>query len=232
MFRWLASVLLLASPAQTDATFDQLSAIRLDKSQIHSVRDITLTRDVLSISLNRGAIAFTEGIDGKVTGAVFIGSGDILTIPPDPGERRQLFRYTKAALLTEHFETAIFRFTDETREEILKEIRRRPVEPVDAADSDALLRWEPEVQRRAAFLNDRILADLIGNRSRPLFLAQIEGAQLGWFDAIYDERRGEEVVVQQITATSRNPLVWMSFNKRSEARDPAAVAHEDKSLFD
>src|SRR5688572_24242738 len=119
---WLVSLVLLASPSfaampvQKDATFDRLSAIRLDKSQIYSVRDITLNRDVLSISLNRGAIAFTEAIDGKVTGAVFIGSGDILAIPPDPIEKRQLFRYTKAALLTERFETAIFRFTDETLE--------------------------------------------------------------------------------------------------------------------
>jgi hypothetical protein len=140
MFRWLVSLVLLGLPVyqaaqpQTDPTLTQLSKVRLDKSQIYSVRDITINRDVLSISLNRGAIAFTEAIDGRVTGAVFIGSGDILAIPPDPIEKRQLFRYTKSALLSEHFETAIFRFTDGTWEDVLKEYRRHAPDTVDAAD--------------------------------------------------------------------------------------------------
>jgi hypothetical protein len=237
MLRW-AVILMLVFPAfgrsaqQSNDTLTQLSNIRLDKSQILSVRDITINRDVLSISLNRGAIAFTEAVDGKVTGAVFVGSGDILAIPPDAIEKRQLFRYTKSALLTEHFETAIFRFTDETREELLKEVQRHAPETVDAAEVDALLRWESEIQRRSAFLNDRLLVDLIGSKARPFFLAQIEGAQLGWFDALYDERRAEEVVIQQHKAPASNPLLWVSFNKRSESSDPAAVAHEDKSVLE
>src|SRR5262252_7721193 len=102
MLGWLVSLLLLGVPAyqavqpQMDPTLAQLAKVRLDKSQIYSVRDVTINRDVLSITLNRGAIAFTEAINGKVTGAVFIGSGDILGIPPDPIEKKQLFRYTKS----------------------------------------------------------------------------------------------------------------------------------------
>ena len=85
MLGWLVSLALLAAPAYqaaqplTDPTLAQLSKVRLDKSQIYSVRDITINRDVLSISLNRGAIAFTEAIDGTVTGAVFIGSGPVFS---------------------------------------------------------------------------------------------------------------------------------------------------------
>lgn len=220
------------APVQTETPAEQLSRIRLDKTRIYSIRDISLNRDVFSISFNRGTIAFTEEIDGKVTGAVFMGSGDILAVPPDRIEKQQLFRYTKSALLNEHFEAAVFRFTDGTYEEILKQYRGHAQEEVDSADAESILRWDAEVQRRAEFLNDRILADLIGVRTHPFFLAQIEGKDLGWFDAIYDERRPEEVFVQQNTALSDTPLVWMSFNKRSEVRDPAAVAHEEKSLFD
>jgi hypothetical protein len=208
----------------------QLSKIRLDKKQIYSVRGITLSRDVLSITLHRGALAFTETVDGKVTGAVFLGSGDILAIPPDAVEKQQIFRYTKSALLNEHFETAVFRFTDGTFDEILKQHRSRAQEEVDAAVVDELIRWESEMQRRAAFLNERILADLIGNSGRPFFLAQIEAAERGWFDAIYDERRTEEVFIQQNTSLAGQPLVWASFNKRSEVRDREAFAHEDKAI--
>jgi hypothetical protein len=209
----------------------QLSKIRLDKKQIYSVRDITLNRDVFAISLNRGALAFTETIDGKVTGAVFVGSGDILGVPPDAIEKKQLFRYTKSALLNEHFETAVFRFTDNTYEEILKEYRKHAEETVDEDTVTALLRWESEIQRRGAFLNDRLLEDLLASSPRPFFLAQIEAAQLGWFDAIYDERRMEEVLIQQNTRLSNQPLVWASFNKRSQTREPAAFAHEGKLPF-
>ena len=238
MFRWLVSLVLLGLPVyqaaqpQTDPTLTQLSKVRLDKSQIYSVRDITINRDVLSISLNRGAIAFTEAIDGRVTGAIFIGSGDILAIPPDPIEKRQLFRYTKSALLSEHFETAIFRFTDGTWEDVLKEYRRHAPDTVDAADVAALLRWESELQRRGAFLNERLLADLIGSKAQPFFLAQIEGDQFGWFDAIYDDRRMEEIFIQQNTTNSTGPLIWVSFNKRGGDQDRAATAHEDKSNYE
>src|SRR5688572_802536 len=187
MFRMVTSLMIAAfaalagvqEPAEADAMLTQLSKIRLDKKQIYSVRDITLTRDALSISLNRGALAFTESIDGKVTGAVFLGNGEVLAIPPNAVEKQQLFRYTKSALLNEHFETAIFRFTDGTFAEILKQYRTHAEEPVDAEATNALLRWESEIQRRAAFLNDRLLADLLGNSGRPFFLAQIEAAQLG-----------------------------------------------------
>jgi hypothetical protein len=229
----IAAVAALAgvqAPAEADAMLAQLSKIRLDKKQIYSVRDITLTRDVLSISLNRGVLAFTEAVDGKVTGAVFMGNGDILAIPPDPVERQQLFRFTKSALLNAHFETAIFRFTDGTFDEILKQYRTHAEESVDAEAANTLLRWESEIQRRALYLNERLLEDLLGNSGRPFFLAQIEATQLGWFDAIYDERRTEEVFVQQSTSLSGQPLVWASFNKRSEVRDPAAFAHENKSV--
>src|SRR5204863_3893704 len=133
------------APAEADAMLAQLSKIRLDKKQIYSVRNITLTRDVLSISLNRGVLAFTEALDGKVTGAVFLGNGDILAIPPNAVEKQQLFRYTKSALLNEHFETAVFRFTDGTFDEILKQYRAHAEEPVDADAISNLLRWESEI---------------------------------------------------------------------------------------
>ena len=55
---------------------------------------------------------------------------------------------------------------------------------------------------------------------------------MGWFDALYDDRRSEEVVLQQHKFPDSNPLIWVSLNKRSESGDPAAVAHEDKSVFE
>lgn len=240
MLRTIAAVILLAlaSPAgvsaspQSGSVIEELASIRLDRSRVYSIRDITIRRDVLSISFNRGTIAFTQSIGGTVTGAVFIGSGDILAIPPGPTEKQQLHRFTRSALLNEHFETAVLRFTDGTYDEILKQYAEHAPDEVDAADLSEVLRWDSELQRRARFIDDRILADLLGTRSRPLFLAQIEGESLGWFDAIYDERRVEEVLIEQSLESASLPRVWASFNRRDEVNDPEAHAHDDKSEAD
>jgi len=111
-----------APPGEAQEILAQLSKIRLDKSHIHYIRDITIRRDVLTVALSRGVIAFLEPVNGKVTGAVFIGSGDIVAIPPDPIEKEQVYKFTGTPVLNETFETAILRFTDNTYEEISKEI--------------------------------------------------------------------------------------------------------------
>src|SRR5438132_2643781 len=95
------AVLQSSTPGGADEILTQLSKIRLDKKQTYHVRDITLRRDVLTITLNRGVIAFLETVRGKVTGAVFIGNGEIVAIPPDPIERQQIYRFTGTAILNE-----------------------------------------------------------------------------------------------------------------------------------
>src|SRR5215475_11973750 len=124
-----------AAPGEADEILTQLSKIRLDKKQIYSIRDITIRRDVLTIALNRGAIAFLEPVKGKVTGAVFIGSGEIVAIPPNPIERQQISKFTGTPVLNESFQTAVFRFTDTTYDDIRKEISQQAQEEVSAEDA-------------------------------------------------------------------------------------------------
>src|SRR2546426_10644959 len=105
------------TPGEADEILAQLSKIRLAKKQIYNVRDITIRRDVLTVALNRGVIAFLEPVHGKVTGAVFIGSGEIVAIPPDPIEKQQIYKFTGTPILNETFETAGFLFTPRTYQE-------------------------------------------------------------------------------------------------------------------
>src|SRR5262245_33683192 len=113
----------------------QLTKIQLDKKQVRSIRDITLRRDVLTIALNRGVIAFLQPIQGRVTGAVFIGSGEIVAIPPDAIEKQQIYKFTGTPVLNETFQTAILRFTDNTYEELKKEISQHAEEDVTTSDA-------------------------------------------------------------------------------------------------
>ena len=117
-------------PSETDEILAQLSKIRLDKKQIYNIRDITIRRDTASISFNRGTIAFLEPIKGKVTGAVFIGNGEIVALPPDAVEKQQIHKYTNSPILNEPFGAAFFRFTDDTYEEIVKQIQLLAFKPL------------------------------------------------------------------------------------------------------
>ncbi len=234
-FALLATLLLASSggPAQggEDEILAQLSKLRLDKNQIYSVRDITIRHDTLSISFNRGTIAFLDPVNGLVTGAIFVGSGEILSIPPDPIEKRQLFKFTRSPILNERFDAGIFRFTDDTYAEIIAQYQDRAQEDVTEDALSQLLPWEENLGERSRLLNLRLLADLIGNDDRPIFYAELRGTTLGWFDAVYDQRLAEEVAIVSSGIESDTGIsdIWASFNKRSEARDPEEFDHEDPS---
>jgi hypothetical protein len=203
----------------------QLSGVHLDKGQIYRIRDITIRRDALSISLNRGTIVFLEPILGKVTGAVFVGSGEVISLPPDSMEKQQMHRFTGSPILNEPFRTALFRFTDGTYDEIMKEYRSRAVEDVEPGDAEQLPDWDSTIAKRSGWLNYRLLSDFLESQG-DYFFAELDGEKLGWFNVTYDPRMVEEVA---IIKPHENPEptpydILGSFNRRSEARDPEAAA--------
>ena len=211
-----------------------MSNLRLDKNQIYSIRDVTIRRDVLSVFFNRGAIAFLEPVAGKVTGAVFVGSGEVLAVLPDAVERGQIYKFTESPILNERFSAALLRFTDDTYEEVLEQYRDRAQEEVRAEDLEELLPWDEDLDGRFRFLNLRLLADLLGSTESPFFFAELEGDDLGWFEVTYDERNLEEVVVR---ASDTGPApglsdIWASFNRRDQIRSPEQHAHENPALVD
>src|SRR5262245_48827348 len=182
-----------APPGEAEAIVTQLSKVRLDKSHIQYIRDVTIRRDVLTIAFNRGAIAFLEPINGKVTAAVFIGSGEIVAIPPNPIDKQQIYKFTGTPILNEAFETAIFRFTDNTFEELRREISQHAQEDVSADDVAQFDQWETAVAARAPVLNLRLLADFLEPAGKSLFLAELNGTKTGWFTVAFDLRATEEV---------------------------------------
>ena len=235
----LLATLLLASsggPVQAgeDEILAQLSKLRLDKNRIYLIRDITIRRDTLSISFNRGTIVFLEAVMGQVTGAIFLGSGEILSIPPDPSEKRQLIKFTESPILNERFDAGMFRFTDDTYAEIITQYEERAREDVPDDAFSELLPWEENLGERSHLLNLRLLADLIGNDDRPLFYSELRGTRLGWFNAVYDQRLAEEVTLVRSGVESDSGIsdIWTSYNRRSEARDPEESAHEDPAFVD
>jgi len=221
----LALVLMpVRSPAAAgpdpEEVFNQLSNIKLDSGQVYVLRNARLVRDRVTIFFNRGYLAFFTKVAGEITGAAYIGQGEILLIPPTRVEKESLTRFTTSPILEERFSMAILRFTDQTARELLAVAER--AEPDDPGRRPDF----PEGLNSARYLlatedTPRVFEDLLGDRTLPFFHARLEGTGLKWFEVVDDERRPEAMSVgaAQRSGEALFDNLWCSFpSRRSEAR--------------
>ena len=75
--------------------------------------DLTLKRDAATFHLRSGNVCFVSAVQGKVTGAVFVGDGNMVLDPPLAMERSTLKLLTKENEFSEKFSQLVMRFTDE-----------------------------------------------------------------------------------------------------------------------
>ncbi len=175
------------------ALLDRLNNVAIDRSQVYALRNVHLTRDRIKLFFDRGYIGFLTKVNGEITGAVYAGSGEILLIPPNNVEKRNLAQFTQAPILEEQFDSVYLRFTDRTAQEILA-VARRPEADDPELPPDFAGQWDPVVHSlRAA--SPRILLDMLGDRTQPLFHARISGLHLGLFEVNDDERAREAITV-------------------------------------
>src|SRR5262245_50154223 len=86
-------------PSPALELYRQLRSVGLDEKKVFHVRDADLDREDIHLSLTEGTIAFTQAVDGRITGAVFEGDGEILVVPPTQTERASLALFAHAAVL-------------------------------------------------------------------------------------------------------------------------------------
>jgi hypothetical protein len=213
-------------PRTAEELYQRLRTVALDERRVYHVREASLERPGLHISLIDGTIAFTQDVFGKSTGAFFEGEGEILVVPPDRAERASMALFTGAAILEEKFSTAFFRFNDDTFQQLNDSLR--PAEDRAAfvsrwgetvknlAEGDALRllltfsQWLPvsggEPDRSESRLNDHLLR------------ARLQVEKLGVIDAIYDSAGFEPVSVGKLTQADGVSYfdVWTSFNPAAQ----------------
>ena len=147
LLAWTGRYSVAQVPADPNRLLQQLNEAQIDPSQVYVLRDTQIARDRVKLYFNRGFVAFLTPVAGEVTGAVFVGDGEVLLIPPNAVEKQNLAQFTQAAVLSEPFSFAYLRFTDQTARELLAHAR-----PPDPDDTDQPTgRFEPlgekEVER-------------------------------------------------------------------------------------
>ena len=221
-------------PGPAEFLYLQLSSNGLDPKRVFRVREGSIDRPSLHISLDDGTIAFTQDVLGRITGAFFEGDGEILLIPPNKVERKSMSLFTGMAILEERFTTAYIRFNDSTAAELQPSLR----EPDDAPDFIA--HWKETAQNLAEIDAMRLLASFCDmlpadndSTLKPaaaprdddrLLHVRLQGNTLGVFDVLFDSEAQEQIEAGQPKTAENGTLyydVWTSFSvEKARSKGP------------
>jgi hypothetical protein len=210
---WCLAMPSMASPGDKSAheLYDALNALRIDPAAIYHIEGssrVELRRNEILISFEEGQLAFLQPLDGRVSGAVFSGRGHMFAAPRDAVEKQQMARFVGAPVLDEDFGNAVLRFTDDTADDLLRQLRNAKVAP--QADPPVAMRWNNLLATLNPPNSLRILFDSFSANPRPYFSAAIDGIATGPFDLVIDLERIEPFMLGQPRAAGGRAFydVW------------------------
>src|SRR5438874_4414746 len=157
----------------SDPTYQQLRNLSLGSEAV-SVSNFTLHRDAATFHLRSGTICFVAPVAGKVTGAVFVGDGNLVLDPGLPSENASLRMLTRESEFSENFSQAVFRFTDSTYDEI-----KKAGNGLAGSCDGGLLHDSQSAMRHNLILKwnleGRLLQDVLSTEPGGFFLAFVHG---------------------------------------------------------
>jgi len=171
-----AKVIEPSGPARVPNGEKTYVALRTDLpgEQGVTVKDFTLSREGGVFHFDAGDFYFYSPVEGRVTGAVFVGKGRFDLAVKGASEQHSLALLTKSAGMTQEFTTLVLRFTDGTAEEIRKASAGAGPQPdghVRSAAEDLAKGFRKNLNEN---LDLRLLADVLGGGGQGrLFLASL-----------------------------------------------------------
>jgi len=217
-----------------------LRSVGLDPQRVYKIREADIDREDVHVSLDDGTIAFTQAVDGRITGAYFEGEGEVLVRPPDRMERASLGLFINAGVLEEKFTSAYLRFNDDTAKELAPFLRppedaadfvsRNDSRARDLAEADAIRLCisftSPPSSQSSQNRREAGTADAAASETPPvpdrLLHVRVAGEHYGVFDVFFDTRSPEQVVVGNTSIRENETYydLWMSFPMRSLRKTP------------
>jgi hypothetical protein len=134
------------------------------------VKDLKLEREGGSFQFDSGQFYFYAPVEGKVTGAVFEGTGRFQLAPKATSEKHSLSLLTKSDSMSQDFTMLLLRFTDGTADEIRKASTGAAAPPdshVRGTAEDFAKNYRKDLSDN---LDLRMLADVLGGQGQ-FFLA-------------------------------------------------------------
>jgi Peptidase family M1 domain len=215
-----------APAAGSDPTYLALRNVTLSGDAV-TVSNVELKRDAGTFHLHAGAVCFVTAVNGRVTGAVFVGDGNFVLDPP-ASERKMLKLLTKEDEFSENFSQMVLRFTDSSYED-LKKLGTSGASGCDAGplkDSQHTTRHKLKDNLEA-----RILEDLLSTNPGGLFVAFIRGKRYNGQELYeIDPHEGRDQVTF-MTYDENKYGEWASFPMSGERKagtygHPIRIVHQ------
>ena len=225
----LCLALLASVPAQAQsgrAIYNQLKSPALTGGTV-TASNLILKRDRVTLTFN-GTFYFMPPIEGKITGAVFIGTGTFQAeIPPNQFEKENIKRLlgVENAALESDFKTAVLRFSDNTFSIIGK--NKTDGEPTSQASRLASELQGRILEQTGANLSSRIALSVLNHELPGMFFGEFDGGKRGRFDFVYDAQNrvptdyfgingGEKGLIFDYNPDILGNDIWMAFYSLSD----------------
>jgi hypothetical protein len=234
------SLLLLAAVAHAQdepssknkQIYEQIKAFTLNGGSV-SVTGLTLARDRALMTFS-GTFFFSPPVNGRVTGAVFVGNGKFIAeTPPSVFEKDNLKRLLDTDVVESDFSTAVLRFSDDTFERIGKSAagsaNADPQLQKLATEHDARI-----LKQTGANLPARLAASILNQESPGFFFATFDGGKRGRFSLILDYQSripvanfgingGEKGLIFTYKSDYYDNEVWLAFYGQDDYRKGSVV---------
>lgn len=213
----------------------------------------TLVSDVATFHFLKGTMTFLAPVDGRVTGAIFIGEGHFSLAPFTVLDAQELKRRTGNEEFEEDFSEAVFRFAGQFNVSFVHGVGEKVATPVEAGD--VFNHWKEEMRKRReqplGFTEyllhgegmDNVDADLLAtyyNDKHPPFMnAYIHGKKHKKLLFLLRARVGaipqldspEEVALINYNPEGMDDGIWYLEHLKSEYTKGMASSSEDRRLF-
>jgi hypothetical protein len=217
--------------------YQQLRNIGLGSEAV-TVNNFEVKRDAATFHLHSGTVCFVTPVQGKVTGAVFVGDGELVLSAPLPSEQAMLKLLSKSDEFSEHFEHLVLRFTDSTYAEIRKAGTRASA-GCDAGllhDSQHAMRHDRQLKYN---LDARILQDVLSSEPGALFLAFVHGKKYDDKEILLMDPHGAAGLivpvypeeVEFLTYDENKLGVWTAFHYSNEYKNNTASGSQQNGVI-
>ncbi len=218
----------------SDPTYQQLRNVGLS-GEVAAANNLVLKRDAGTFTFRSGSFQFLAPVNGKVTGAVFVGEGSFSLTPPLEMEKRSLAILTKGQPFVEDFSQLVLRFTDGTYEELKKAAGTSA--GGEGGGAGQLSDINTSLKTKLHWnLHGRILQDVLSSQPGGLFVAFVKGKKYNDKLLFVIDPHGspfaEPEEVSLMTWDENNRGIWAAFHYAQEYATGQATGKQRNRMVD
>ena len=203
-----------------------------------TVNNLVLKRDAATFTLKNGELYFLTPAEGKTTGAVFFGDGEMQMTPPVESEKKMLKFFTDSTDFKEQFSQLVIFFTDQTFDEVKNSANVKMTSGgAQAGRARDAFRDKESLLKNSFHYNmaTRILIDAYAPPRPGFFTTFIEGKKYSKLVYQLDPLGIEEVSPEQVMLynySETNGGIWTAFHLADEYKNGTAKSSTDRRVFD